>query len=553
MLTRIDLGSFILIKKSHLEIKSNFAAITGESGSGKSMILDAIRFCLGHTKSKEISGLNGQELSASLEFNIKRLPSAKELLDEAEIQYEDDLIILRRVMTAEQKSKCFINDTLVNIGLIKKLSAFLLEIHAQDDRSFDDTAKLAINIIDQFARIAELKNLPDLFKEYSQLSNKIADLQKEAARTSMERGFYEFAIKEIADLNLKAGEDEELEMLRNSANNFAQINENSKSTLDLLRDQENIIGHSWSAQVKCLKLFELSANHKFQQLAGTLEKIAIELEECAALLEREMPSENQELSIDQINDRLYLIKNMSRKYGVSTSQLNELAEDYQEKLSRLDNFEEKILALETQKRNIWGDYLILAHKISVKRKVAAQEIAKLINEQFKELKMEGALLTFHFEELSESKATASGIDLIEIMAKTNQTQPVLNIKDVASGGEKSRIMLIIKSISNSQADGTLIFDEIDSGIGGSTASAMGRKIKALSRNQQVILITHNAQVAAMCDQLFKVVKTNDKRGTAVIIQEMLPEEKKEEIARMISGDIITDEALAQATNLMHTS
>ena len=553
MLTRIDLGSFILIKRAHLEIKSNFAAITGESGSGKSMILDAIRFCLGLAKNKENSSASGQELSVSLEFDVGRLQDAKDLLEEAGIGCEEESIILRRNLNAEQKSKCFVNDTLVNIGFIKKLSGCLLEIHSQDDRSFDDTAKLALNIIDQFAKIFGLKNLGDLFREYSQLGMQIFHLQQESEKTAMERGFYEFAIKEIAELNLKLGEEEELEILKNTASNFAQIHEHSSSVLGLLRDQENIIGYSWSAQVKCLKLHEISANQKFAQFAVTLEKIAIELEECASLLEKEMPNENQELNVDQINDRLYLIKNVSRKYGVATNQLNELAEDYQERLNQLDNFAERISTLEAQKNDIWLQYLAVASEISIARKKAALEISKLINEQLKELKMEGALIEFQFETLSEAKATAKGIDLIEIMAKTNQTQPMLNLKDIASGGEKSRIMLIIKSISNAESDKTLIFDEIDSGIGGSTASAVGRKIKALSKTQQVILITHNAQVAAMSDQLFRVAKTNHPSGTAVTIQEMLPEEKKEEIARMISGDFITDEALAQAENLIYTS
>lgn len=551
MLTRIDLNNFILLKKSFLDIKDNFTAITGESGSGKSMILEAIRFCLGLSKHKDLSATG--ETSVSLEFDLTHLPEARTMLEDSSIQFEENTVILRRIIAPDQKSKCFINDILVSINFLKTLSNHLLEIHGQEDRSFDDSAKLALTLIDQFANHSELPELAELYKQYNQCLNQVESLKEEIAKTTMEKGFYDFAIKEITELKLKDNEVAELEVLKNTANNFAQISDNTSALMQLLKGRENIIGNCWAAHNKCEKLSTLTANHKLAQSTSILEKIAIELEECVATIEQETSNPRQELSADKINDRLYLIKSISRKYRVTPEELGKVAEDYQTKLNLLENSEEKLSKLEEHKKQLWDKYLAIARQISQRRMAVASELASTINSQLSDLKMEGAMIAFYFNNPSDPKPTALGIDQIEIMAKTNQKLSLQKIKDIASGGEKSRVMLVIKSISKPGSAKTIIFDEIDSGIGGSTATAVGRKIKSLSHNQQILLITHNAQVAAMCTQLFKVEKRYDIEGTKVTISEMQADHKQEEIARMISGDLITAEALAQAKHLITAS
>jgi DNA repair protein RecN (Recombination protein N) len=550
MLQRISFKNFILIPDISIALNKGFCAITGESGSGKTMILEGIKFCLGLTKNKNYSKIGCDETVVILEFQIHDNLELIKLLEEASITYDYNLII-RKHSYNEQKSRSFINDIPVNSVLLKKVASTLVEIHSQNDKGLDDNELRITSLLDNFGKISGAQELETQYQKFHEIDIQINKLKETAHKTSMEKAFYSFAVDEINALNLKPGEEAELEISKKTLNNSLTIKDSLWSIKSSLNGQDGALGNIWTAYNRSLKLFELTEKKVFKELASIFERSAIDLEDSVGSIDKELSSIGPQQNIDEIEDRLYLIKNTARKYSVPSDELAKILENYKNKLSIAENFEDMIDALNVNRKELWNHYLENALKISTERKKIAKQFCHLINEELNSLKMEGAKIEFNFQRLSDQEVSKTGIDKITIQIKTSQNQPMLNIADIASGGEKSRILLVVKSLTNLKSKKILIFDEIDSGIGGATASAVGRKIKALSSNQQILLITHNAQVAALSDQLLKVYKINNQQESIISIDTLTNEQRKNEIARMISGEFVTSEALAQAEKLIN--
>lgn len=545
MFHSLSVRNFILIDELEIEFTNGLCVITGETGAGKSILLDAILFCLGYKTSSAGIIKHGKDYAAvNIVFSLN--DEIKNFLTQNFIELEESLLI-KCVQKAEGRKNFFINNQVVNKAIMQQLATYLFELHGQNN----NISLLEINtqrdILDNFGDLLELRmQLAKCYQAWQNIRNEIAEIALKQNSIEQEIDYLNFVTEELIKLNVQTGEEEQLTNIRKDLQNKDKDLQLIKDILEQVNNPE--INSSISKAEKLLA--KQSQNEEFVNISTNLEEAYNNLEEARQNLSNLLENFNKlDYNLEEIEERLFAIKAISRKYNVSADALKTFLE---ESLNQLNSLKGKIAnqaELQVQEAKLSIEYYKFGKDLSGKRLVAAKRLEEVLHHELKQLKMEKA--TFHVNIAERKEAAAYGIDDIVFKASTNPGMSPEAINKIASGGELSRFMLALKtSLFNKMVKPAIIFDEIDVGIGGEVADKVGERLKKLSSATQVIVITHQPQVAGKADLHIKIEKTQLEKETKVTVKALNLAERQQELARMISGKAITEASLKAAKELL---
>lgn len=543
MLETLSIRNIVLIDELTLDFKKGMCVLTGETGAGKSILLDALGLALGDRAEARLlrQGTDKAQVTASF-----ALPSSHPLwveLDEQGIEYDNHEVMFRRTLDSEGKSKCFLNDQVITQALMRRLGQELVEVHGQFDQLLQ--AKHHLSALDAYGKI-DKTCVSEAFKSYQSAKRAIKEFEENLHKSLERETFLKFAIEELEKANIKDGEMEELESERSFIAHKAKIAE----TLIQVDDNLNGALSNLSQSHKALMRIEDLMPEKLKPLIETTDRALIEAQDVfdeISTLKKEVDGTNY--SLESLENRLHTLKTLSKKYH--SDELLKTLTDFKGELTDLQHGEEHLEELKNDLEKSKIAYIEQARILSQKRQSIASELQSAISKELPPLKLERAVFRVNFEDLPETEWNASGLDRVEFYIQTNPGTKEGPLSAVASGGELSRLMLALKVIlAQSGAIPTLIFDEIESGTGGAVAAAMGERLKGLSENIQLLTITHSPQIAAFGSQHLVVFKVVENGKTTTEVKTLCQDERQEEVARMLAGEQVTEEARAAAKRLM---
>ena len=561
MLESLTINNIVLIDRLNIELSKGLCVLTGETGSGKSILLDALGLVIGYRSNSRLLRNGEEKGSVVATFDIGNNQKCKKLLDELDIEY-DDKIIIRRVLFDDGKSKAFINDVQITQSFLQNVGETLVEIHGQNEQIGLLNSSLHRGILDEFGGLTEKQNIvASIFEEMKNAKNKLEDLKKRKDDAEREQDYLRHIINEIESLNIQQGEEQELSDKR-------ILLMNKEKVLNVLNEVQNSLeGQGSNSVEKSI----LSAQHTLSRGIGLGENL-IENDKNAfseIVDNLELASENIGEALYKINkifdnlgfdgntlesveERLFAIRGLARKLNIQPDMILDLKVELEKKLELLDNQEIFMSDLEKELTNLKNKFIKEAKELSNLRKETAKKLSKELMQELIPLKMEKTSFDVEFKELDENNWNKYGIDGVKFIASTNPGMPMGELSKIASGGELSRFMLALKVVlSQINSVPTMIFDEIDTGISGAVAEAVGERLKKLAEYLQVLVVTHQAQVASKGNYHIKVRKQQDNNKTTTIVDILNKDERIKEVARLFSGEIITDEALKVAEKMMN--
>lgn len=540
MLQRLYVKNLALIDEIEVELKDGLNILTGETGAGKSIILGSVNLALGARYSKDMLRKGAEYGFVELNFQIE---NAKQLhrLKELDVYPEDGMVVLsRRLMEGRSVSR--INGETVTMTLLKEVASVLIDIHGQHEHQSLLYKKNHLAIVDAFAKdeISELKKkITENYREYRSWMKELEKADQDEASRAKELSFLQFETEEIEKAELREGEDVELETAYRFIVNSKKLADGAAEAYAFTSQEEGNASESLSRAIRALG--------EIRDYDDTVQGLFDQLSEIDSLLndfnrdlsEYRDSCECSEEELYETEQRLNEINHLKLKYGSQISDILSYYDEQQEKIKKLEDYENYIRSLNENCQKAKEKMEKTAGKLSEIRRKQAKTLEKSIRESLKELNFADVKFEIQFRTLDA--CTPAGMDEVEFMISMNPGQPVRPLTNVASGGELSRIMLAIKTVLADKDDTeTLIFDEIDVGISGRTAQKVSEKMALIGRNHQVICITHLAQIAAMADHHFMIEKTVGNLDTTTGIHELTEEESVEELARILGGAKITD-------------
>lgn len=551
MLTRLYISNIVLIEKLNLEFGSGLNVLTGETGAGKSILLDALALALGARSDTGLIRHGCENASVIAEFdNIS--PDLKALLNENGIEFEDSLI-LRRTLAADGKSRAWVNDVPVSIKILKQIGDNLVEIHGQFANHTLLNPATHMNALDTFGAInvAEystlLSDVRAKYNQYHDAEKRLHELQIMLERSANERDFLEHNVNELAALNVQPGEEEELSNKRAAMMNA----EKDAAILSDANSAMNPRGESIDSQIfsvaHILERIKTEPNPYSEQIDALYNAAQIVSE----VAEKLTPSDIDTDNLDSIEERLFAIRAAARKHRVSADELPEKLKQMSGQLNAIENSDAELKKLTSDVKLKKQDFDTAAGALTDARKNATKQLRDKILSELPDLKLGSADFMV---EVNATSPSTTGYDEVTFMIKTNPGMPFAPLHKAASGGELARLMLALRVVlSDNNAAHTFIFDEIDTGISGATASAVGQRLNRLAQSSQALVITHSAQVAGYADKHFKISKQVANETTTTSVSEITGDNRINEIARIISGAEITPESLATARTLIKHS
>lgn len=556
MLNSILIRNIVLIDKLKVELGKNFCILSGETGSGKSILLDSLGLAIGYRSSNRLLKQGESEGLVVAEFDINDNQNCQEILRENGLVNSENpnLLILRRILL-EGSSKAFVNDIAVGVNLLSKIGNFLIEIHGQNEQSNLLNTTFHRFILDQYANNKILlKQTNQLFNKLQEVKKNLDKLYQEKEQNEREQDYLQHIINELESAKIEIGEEDILSEQRNLILNQEKISNLINEVSSDINDSDSKINSAQKSLIRNQNLgnFFSDKENKLEKLVNILDEISIKNEDAKSIVSDIFYSlDGRELNLDDIEERLFLIRNLSRKFNTPINELETFLENAKDKLKTVENFRITEDDLEKQKINLEKDYLGAAEKLSQSRKKAAIKLTKKVEEELAFLKMQSVKFAVKIDPLSAENYSLDGIDKIRFAAATNASSNLDDINKIASGGELSRFMLALKvALLEIKSPPILIFDEIDAGIGGAVANAVGERLKLLSKNLQILVVTHHPQIAAKADHHLKVQKSTQQNITKTQITVLDLKARQQEVARMLSAEEITDEALAAARKLM---
>lgn len=547
MLKNIHVKSFALIDEVEINIASGLNILTGETGAGKSIIIDAVNFALGQRVSKDVVRDDAEYALSELVFEIND-DKTKERLNQFDIPLDDNEVLIQRKI-ANGKSTARINGETVTLSTLKLIAAGLIDIHGQHDNQSLLSKASQQNLLDTILS-DELKELLIRMKDtYVNLNNKISEYEQlNTKEAEKEIAFLQYELNEIDSASLHEGEDEALE------SDYKKMN-NSKRIADLVSGAHRITGYD-SEGAGSLIGRALSMIRQASSIDDDAKDLELILNDIDGLLndfnrsiaDYEMSLDFSDEDYKNTEDRLNLINSLKNKYGKSIKEILDKRDEFENELNRLLNADEYKSALLSEITSLKKEAYKLCKEISAIRKKGANKLSGEIAEALLDLNF----LDSQFEikvTSDEENMKQSGYDDIEFFISTNPGEALKPLNQVASGGEMSRIMLAIKSVCANDSTATLIFDEIDTGISGRTAQKVSEKMSRIAKEHQVIVVTHLPQIAAMADTHFEISKSVNNGRTITSIETLSEEGKIKELARMLGGVTITDKVLENAKDM----
>lgn len=541
MLRTLEAQNLILVDKLEIDFEQGFNVFTGETGAGKSIIIDIINFALGSRASNKLLKDKTRLGNAILNFQIKVQEAISDLLNENDIPFDDE-IILRRSLNPDGRSKCYINDVTVGVNLLAQVGECIIEICGQHESVGLLNNATHLEMLDIFGKL-DSKAVRSMFLEWSEKRKYLEALRTKAQNSDIEIEYLKNIISEIQNLSPKNGEEEILAEKRKILAGSGKINEVMENSIFSIN--EKILPEIYNVQKNLAKYDD--------PVLSFVNQAEIELNEAVAALEDKLAAIKFPVeSLGEIEDRLFKLRSIARKNNVSTDDLVKVLEIKHLELSELEKIDGSIRDAERELAKLAEKFLSVAKELSSLRQQSAKSLEKKINSTLKVLKMEKAEFKVDISEAIEWRVT--GIDAIKFVIRTNPGQPFGTLAEIASGGELSRILLALKiSLNDKKATAVLIFDEIDTGISGSVSDAVGKKLKELAGNAQVLCVTHQPQVAVYADHHYQVSKESSKNDTSIGVKKLTEPEKRNEIARLLSGEIVTNESLLAAQKLLQSA
>lgn len=558
MLTELKVNHFAIIDNIHIQFDHGLNILSGETGAGKSILIKSLALLMGAKASPQ--DIRAQKKQATIEgaFDITQRKDILQKLEELGIDTEDNVLIVRRILQKEGKSKIYLNGSLSTLTNLKKIvfplvtlsdptETPLLEITGQHENRDLISNRYQMDSLDQFCGNQQLrKTTQEKYTQVKEIQNKISEYKMREQQREQRLDFISYQISEIKNLDLSENEDqhlkEQIRLIRDKSQN--------REWLQQITDRLSSDSHSIQNQLQeLLKMAPKSTSNS--QTLSRLQDIQIQTEELAYDLAQNQEQYNsQEPSLDELEDRLSRIRKMQKKFGPETSDILRSLKALEEEKNQLETINEKIEALSTEvdkcKQALYKD----AKKLSKRRSEGAALLSREVNEELQDLNMKGLEFIIQIEALADIQA--HGLDQIFFMTCAGHADQPRSLSKGASGGELSRILLALKQVTGSgQHPRTFLFDEVDTGVSGPTAEKVGAKLKNLSKYQQVICVTHLPQVACFADHHFYISKNPCTDLANMTVTKLQSEKRVQEIARLISGSQKTQTSIAHAKQLLH--
>jgi len=549
VLVELVVENYAVIEKVRVRFHRGLNLLSGETGSGKSIVVDAFGLLMGARASAEMVRSGAERARVSGIFEIAATPALTRLLEDAGIEVEDNELLVEREILAGGKSRAFIGNRPATAALLRELAPHLGDIHGQHDQQQLFSPAVQREMLDAFAD-APSREVAELFGQWKAASAELEELDRSSQEKLRLADLLSFQVKEIEAVGPKAGEDEELENERRILRNVVKIEETANAAYAALYDDPESV----TAQLKAVarKLEELARiDPAVSDLVGILQPASIAVDETSHALRRYLAKlEADPARLDEVESRLAALEKLKRKYGATAGEVIAFLEQVRRDLEQVGHSSERRETLRKQTARFAQAYEAAAAKLTAARKEAARQLGKRVETELASLAMEKTRVQIRVEPAAWSE---HGADSVEFLISPNLGEEPKPLEKIASGGELSRVALALKTCTSKPSKATprtLVFDEVDAGVGGSAAESVGRRLKKLAGSSQVLCVTHLPQIAGFADHHYYVEKRTEKGRTIATIEELSAAERTREIGRMLSGERVTPEALRHAEQLL---
>ncbi|OHD68950.1 MAG: DNA repair protein RecN [Spirochaetes bacterium RBG_16_49_21] len=565
MLTELKIKNFVIIEDLAIAFGKGLNILTGETGAGKSILIDALSGVLGEKMTTDMIRTGFEKSSLEALFDISGNAPVKQILSVSGIDSDDDMLILRRELYTSGKGRSFANSVQIPSSKLKEISEYLIDIHGQNEHQNIVKVSKHRELLDSFGGLEDdVSRIRALHERLQNLKDRLNSFQIDEREKARRIEFNSFAIREIEAAKLKTGEEEELRneshLLANAEKLFREINAASQ----LLSGEGGIVQKLKMSDQSLSKISEYDP-----EIAGILDTIKqslYSLEDAAVFLRGyEKHIDFSPERINQVEERLALISSLKKKYGDSIPEVLGYAEKARKEMEFITSGEEEAERLKAEYKQAVREAKDVALRLSDRRRDAAKRLEERVMKELGDLGMAGTLfrVSIQRETSPEGEIEADnkryalyphGLDRIEFFLSANVGEDLRQLRKAASGGEMSRIMLAIKNvILSADIVESLVFDEVDAGIGGKIAEIVGRKLKALAKDRQVLVVTHLPQIAAMSDAHFSVQKGKAGERVTTLVKQLNPKEKVKEIARMLAGEKVTELSVKHAEEMVRNA
>ena len=548
MLETLSIRDIVLIERLELDFSGGLNVLTGETGAGKSILLDSLGFALGRRDARGLVRAGAEEGAASATMACAGDHPVRAILDEAGVPWDADGLTLRRIASSNGRSRAFINDQRVSADLLRAVGEALVEVHGQQDDRGLLNARGHRALLDQFAGAeVEVAATRAAFRGWRAAEEALVQARADAEAAARDRDYLEHSVKELSTLAPEAGEDEALDAKRRLMQAAERIREEVAAAAQALGPD----GAEGAASDAMRRLDDAAPNAegRLDRAIDALGRAIEALGEASADVEAALEALSFDpTELEQTEERLFALRGLARKHNVTPDALPEFAAEMQAKLSLITENEANEATLTAAVAKAEAAYHRAAKALSARRADAATSLDKAVAAELPDLKMERAQFRTVIAPADPGEA---GAERIAFEIATNPGAPFGPLAQIASGGELSRFLLALKvALAGRGPSGVMVFDEIDRGVGGATADAVGRRLARLAKTDQVLVVTHSPQVAAKGDRHFRIQKSSTGEVTRTDVAALSGDEKRDEIARMLSGDTVTDAARAAADELM---
>jgi DNA repair protein RecN (Recombination protein N) len=552
MLMNLQVRDFAIVEKIDIEFESGMTVLTGETGAGKSILVDALGLVLGERGSAQLVREGAKRAEFAAEFDVSRLAQVRAWLEESALELDEDCL-LRRIINADGRSRAFINGNAVPLSQLKSLGELLLDIHGQHFHQSLARRPIQRDLLDHYGGLLDQRaETATRYSSWIAVTERLQSLQDADADRASRLDLLTFQLQELESLGTTTAESGDLNNERKKLQNSGRLADGVSAALDALIDSDAANANALIAEATRSIASLADVDSSLAPLLEILDSAGIQVSEATETLRRygdDLDMDPQRR--DWVEERLDALQAIARKHRVEARELPALHDRLKSELDELTHSQERGLELEKQATRLREEFLSMAGRLSKKRAKAASAFSAAVSEAMSGLGMPGGKFEIALKQLDEESARPWGMDDIEFLISANPGQKPQPLAKIASGGELSRMSLAIQVIASDGSEiPTMVFDEVDSGVGGGVAEMVGRRLQEIGENRQVLSVTHLPQVASLADQHFRISKISDGKSTRTGLKVLESDERVEELARMLGGVEITRKTLEHAAEML---